>query len=266
MQILQDYTTIELLWIAFSVLLLGMTKGGFPVGPIALPLLILVWPVQAGAAKQVVAFMLPLLCMMDVCAVAVYRRHIQWRRIVGLMPGALVGVLAASLLFVSRDAALIGVSDRSLKLLIGVIGLGFVAYRASRKWLLQHLGQSATPGVATRAMFGFTAGVTSTIAHAAGPVAQIYFLPRNLPKMQFAATIAGFFFWLNAVKLIPFALLGRFDRQTLELGLLMVPVIPVGVGCGYLLVRAMKGTAYIGLIYCVLAFTSAMLILKAWSG
>ncbi len=42
---------MDLVWIALSLMLIAMSKGGFPVGGIAMPLLILVWPGQTEAAR-----------------------------------------------------------------------------------------------------------------------------------------------------------------------------------------------------------------------
>ena len=259
------YTATHLFWIGLSVLIMGATKGGFPAGPLAMPLLILMWPDQANAARSVVGFMLPLLCVMDVFAIAVYRRHIRWDKIAPLAPGTLLGVLIASALFLSEDSAVVYVSDRWLKLIVGVVGLAFVAYQATRKWLLPRLGQGTGPGPKTSLGAGLAAGAVSTLTHAAGPIAQMYFLPLDLGKMGLAGTMAGFFFALNLVKLPPFWLLGRLETGNLALAAVMLPLIPIGVGVGYLLVRLMRGRSYVALIYGVLLFTSALLVVKAFS-
>jgi hypothetical protein len=57
-------------WTCVSVLPPVMSKGGLPVAPVALPILILAWPDRNAAARQAVAFMLPLLCAMDIVALA----------------------------------------------------------------------------------------------------------------------------------------------------------------------------------------------------
>ncbi|MCF7854269.1 MAG: sulfite exporter TauE/SafE family protein [Candidatus Pacebacteria bacterium] len=253
----------EYLPIAACIFLLGMSKGGFPIGAVVLPTLILVWPTAIGPAKHAVAFMLPLLCTMDVVAVTLYRAHIQWRRVIHLVPGSLIGVLLGSIFFISDSHAFISVSDRALKIIIGSIGILFVVYRLGRHWLAAHIPHRETPRPAVNLGFGLTAGLTSTLAHAAGPVAQIYFLMQNLPKMQFAATIAGFFFGLNLLKLIPFVALGRLDLATLSLAAKMLPVVPLGVGAGYLIVRTMKGTWYLAFIHIILFITATTLIWKA---
>jgi len=183
-----------------------------------------------------------------------------------MLPGTVAGIVVASILFVSDESALIAVSDRVLKICIGALGLLFVLYRATSRWLLRRLAVAETPGVKKATAFGFAAGLTSTLAHAAGPLMQMYLLPQQLEKKTFVATGVGFFFILNLLKLLPFSLLGRFDTATLKLGLMLLPIIPIGVGTGYLLVRIMKPKHYVGFIYTVLFVTSVILILKAVAG
>ena len=250
-------------WTCVSVLLLGMSKGGLPVAPVALPILILVWPDRDAAARQAVAFMLPLLCVMDIVALAFYRRRIRWRLLTPLMPGMLAGVAAGSVLFVSEHDALLTVSDRALKLLIGVLGLLFVLHRAGQALLSARRQPDDGTSWKRASAFGFVAGITSTLAHAAGPVMQMFFLPQNLPKLVFAGTSAAFFFVLNLTKLVPFACYGRFSREDLVLGLRLLPLIPLGVAAGYAVVHALQPKHYVGIIYATLAATSVVLIAKA---
>jgi uncharacterized membrane protein YfcA len=262
MAFLAQYEVIDLFWIGLSLFLIGMGKGGFPVGAVALPILILVWPAQAQAARSAVGFMLPMLCLMDLVALGFYWRHVQWRRLIYLIPATLLGVGLASALFVSDGSALIAVSDRMLKILIGALGILFVIYFAAKKWIFRHIHEEH-PNWKSGSGFGFAAGMTSTLAHAAGPVMQMYLLPQQLPKKQFAATTCAFFWMLNLVKLIPFALLGRIQADNLKLGVLLLPVIPFGVALGWWLTHRTSQKHYTLLIYSVLLFTSVLLILKA---
>ena len=263
MEFLAQYNLPELFWIGLSLLLLGMGKGGFPVGVIALPILILVWPVQAQSARAAVGFMLPMLCLMDLVALTFYWRHVQWKRLRFLMPATIFGVVLASFLFVSDEGALIAVSDQVLKLLIGVLGLLFVMYFAAKKWILRHI-HASQPDWTKGSVFGFAAGMTSTLAHAAGPVMQMYLLPQQLEKKKFAATTCAFFWMLNLIKLIPFFLLGRIQPDNLKLGGLLLPVIPLGVALGWWLTHKTEQKHYTALIYTVLFVTSVTLIIKAF--
>ncbi|HAS83837.1 MAG TPA: hypothetical protein DCS43_14480 [Verrucomicrobia bacterium] len=262
MEFLATYNLTDLGWIALSLLLTAMSKGGFPVGSIATPLLILLWPGQAQAARAAVAFMLPMLCVMDAGAVVLYRRHVDWQRVRAMLPGTLVGVTLAAALFISDRHTLIVVTDATLRIAIGTLGLLFTLWFAARKWILSRLTGTAAPGPKACFAYGATAGITSSLAHAAAPVMQMVLLPQKLPKMRFAATNCAYFFVLNLIKLVPFVLLGRIQPDHLRLGLVMLPVIPVGVLAGYALVRFTRDHHYAAIIHIALAITSVVLIIN----
>ena len=242
--------------IGLVILVMGMSKGGFPVSGMALPLLVLLWPEQGNAARSAVSFMLPLLCAMDIVGAWVYRNHVDWQQIRRLLPGMVWGVAIASLFFVSDRG--VAVSDSLLKLLIGVLGLGFALWH-----ILGRPAPVGDSGGRRPLIYGAVAGLTSTIAHAAGPVMQMYLLPVGLSKQLFAGTTTFFFLILNGVKLIPFTLLGRFSTEQLIVNLWLLPLIPLGVLSGYMLVRVMEERHYVRFIQVSLAITSLLLIGKA---
>ncbi len=256
-------TVAQWAWIALAVFLQGMSKGGLPAGVVALPLLVLIWPDQAQPARQAVGFLLPLLCVMDWVAMALYRRHVLWRRITPLLPGVLLGVALASALVLSDNGLWVDGSDRVLRALIGILGLLFVLYRVLAAVLLRRIAD-APPGRRRTAICGLLAGITSTLAHAAGPVMQMYYLPQRLPKMNYAATIAGFFAVTNLLKVPFFVLHNRITPATLRLNLWMLPVIPLGVLTGYRLVRWLDPRHYTTVIYILLGGASTILTLQAF--
>jgi hypothetical protein len=202
-----------------------------------------------------------MLCLMDIVALCFYWRHVRWGRLIYLMPATILGVIVASYLFVS-DSAMVAVSDKALKILIGLLGIIFVAYFAAKKWILRHI-HASEPTWGQGAVFGFGAGITSTLAHAAGPVMQMYLLPQQLPKKNYAGTNCAFFWILNLIKLLPFALLGRIQTGNLKLGAVLLPVIPLGVALGWWLTHRTEQKHYTILIYAVLMVTSVTLIFKA---
>ena len=65
--------------LVLAVFLMGMAKGGFPVGLLALQLVVLLWPGTTDPTRSAMGFMLPMLCVMDIFAVAIYRKHIAWK-------------------------------------------------------------------------------------------------------------------------------------------------------------------------------------------
>ena len=260
------YPPATLVWITFCLFLTGMSKGGLPVGNVALALMILIWPDESASGRSTVAFLLPVLCAMDIVALAFYRGHIRWHKLRRVMPGVVAGVALASAVFVAEHGALVSVSDQALKLCVGTLGLLFLTQRLAQRWILQHLTPNPNPGWIKSTVYGLAAGITSTLAHLASPVAIMYFIPQRLTKLEFAGTTAGFFFVLNLIKLVPFGLLGRLQISNMLLAVYMLPVVPLGVGAGYLAVRLLKPRHYLGLIYVTLFLTSVLLIQRALAG
>lgn len=250
---------IRWLTLAPVIVVMGMSKGGLPVSGVALPLLVLLWPEQSETARAAVGFMLPLLCLMDIYGATFYHGKADWKEIRALLPATLVGIIVASIFFVANHS--IAVTDKALKLSIGGFGIFFTFWNAFGKKILK--GKTAHQWKGRSAWFGFLAGLSSTIAHAGGPVMQMNLLPKGWKKEQFAATTIYFFLILNALKLIPFALLGRFTPASLLHGASFIPLIPVGVLCGVQLVRRMKEQYYRLFIQLVLLSTSIILIYKA---
>ena len=257
---MMSFTNPEWFGLAIVILIMGMSKGGLPISGVALPLLVLLWPEHGQAARSAVSFMLPLLCLMDIVGVILYRGKPDWNHIKKLFIPTLAGICVASLFFVSDRG--LSFSDRTLKLIIGFLGLGFTAWQLWGKKIAAY-AQKETTNNYRPVLYGFSSGLVSTIAHAAGPVMQMYFLPTGLAKTQFAATTVYYFLFLNAIKLIPFSLLGRFNREQLMANLWMLPIIPAGVVIGYVIVKYMQERHYIRFIYITLTLTSLLLIYRA---
>ena len=76
--------------------------------------------------------------------------------------------------------------------------------------------------------YGASAGFATTVANAAGPVMNLYLLARRLPKHEFVATGAWFFFVVNLVKLPIYAGHGLIDRRSLLFDLALAPSVVGG--------------------------------------
>ncbi|MNN51970.1 Sulfite exporter TauE/SafE [compost metagenome] len=81
-------------------------------------------------------------------------------------------------------------------------------------------------------MLSGVAGFTSFVAHAGGPPIMMYLLPQQLEKVRYIATVNVFFLLTNAIKLVPYALLGQFTWHNLGASLMLAPVVVLGVWLG----------------------------------
>ena len=72
-----------------------------------------------------------------------------------------------------------------------------------------------------------------------------------------------FFFVVNFVKVIPYAMLGQFDQSNLTTSLILIPLAPVGVLIGVWLVKRIDQTLFYRILY-GLIFTVGLKLL--WDG
>jgi len=202
-----------------GVMFYGIAKGGFggAVAVLSVPLMTLVMP-----PTQAAAILLPILVVMDAIVVKTY-----WRRFDGialrlLLPGAVAGVGAGYLV---ADV----MSEAWMRILVGALSVGFA--------LQQLLGGSSRAAAAhnplAATVYGTVAGFTSFSLHAGGPPFTMYLLPKRLDPLLFAGTAGMFFAVVNALKLVPYALLGQFSADNLLYSLVLVPLAPLGVMLGH---------------------------------
>jgi uncharacterized protein len=77
-------------------------------------------------------------------------------------------------------------------------------------------------------VYGVSAGFATTVANAASPVMNLYLLSKKLPKEEFIATGAWFFFVINLTKIPIYAWRGLFSRESLMFDLAAAPAVIVG--------------------------------------
>ena len=201
-------------------LFIGFSKGGLAgtLGTLATPLMVLVMP-----ANQVIGLVLPLLMVADVFAVASHWKRWDWRLIVLMMPGAVVGVTIGTYFITNAPT-------ESLKIALGIIVLIFAIYKILEPWLFRSFNYEARDWHGVFA--GTVAGFSSALAHTGGPPVNIYLLMRRTSTQVFNATSALFFAILNWVK-VPYYLYAHlFDFQRLQSMIWIVPLLPLGVWAG----------------------------------
>jgi uncharacterized protein len=237
-----------------AVLLIGIAKAGFAggVGTLATPLVSL-----TVGVTQAAAILLPLLIVTDILALFYYRRDFDHKSVRVLIPGALLGILAGALFFRS----LMG-KDNLLCLGMGILSLLFVLFQLARGYIL---GKESTrhPGTVEGTVMGAVTGFTSTISHSGGPPLAIYLLPQRFPKHIYVGTTAVVFASINALKLIPYSILGLLKPGNLPAIALLVPFCFAGVRMGVWLNRRFNETWFMRLVYTVLFLSGLQLI---WTG
>lgn len=235
-----------------AVLLYGTAKGGFggAVAVLSVPLMALVMsPTQAAA------ILLPILVVMDAFVVYTYWGRFDRRALKLLLPGALAGIVIG---YLAADV----MSDDYMRILIGILSLAFGLQ--SLLGLSSRTGSDHNPVAA--GFFGTVAGFTSFSIHAGGPPFTMYLMPKRLSPLLFAGTAGVFFAVVNAVKLVPYAMLGQFSASNLLYSLVLVPLAPLGVRLGHFLVKRSDPDFYYRVISFFLLVVGAKLLYEGGSG
>lgn len=222
----------------------GVAKTGLPGAAImVVPLMIL----TVGDARRSAAWLLPLLCIADTFAVTYWRRHARVGRLFAMAPWVLVGMAGAALALT--------LNEKVLRPVVGCIVLAMMAAFLYRKY---HQSKDVTPHPA---LYGATAGFATTVANAAGPVMSLYLLSMRLPKEEFIATGAWFFFCVNLTKVPIYAWHGQFSRESLCFDLILIPAVVAGAVGGRKIVPHIPDKLFEGLIV-VLTAASTLLLFR----
>ncbi len=234
--------------VALGCFSIGVGKTGIP----GINLFFVPVMAQLLPARLSTGFLLPMLIVADLFAIAYYRQHADWKHLARLLPAAVVGVLIGY-------AAMTFVSDRALRPAIGTIVLMMIAVQVM--WDLRHGGRIPIPrGSWFSIVMGLAAGITTMMANAAGPVMAIYLLTMRLPKERYMGTSAWYFLIVNLVK-VPLSLsLGLITAATVKVNALMVPLIVAGALLGVRLLRVLPQRAFRLVVQIVAAASALKLI------
>ncbi len=227
-----DLSSLQWLLLALSGLLIGMSKTGISgLGLMVVPLL-----ANAFGGRVSVGLLLPILIFADIFAVTWYNRHAQWKHILSLIPWALAGILAATLLGKNLSDSTF---NRLLAILVvsGIVILIWQDIRSGKVKIPESKWFAAT--------LGFLGGFATMIGNAAGPVMALYLLSMRLPKNSFIGTGAWFFFIVNLSK-VPLHVWSwkTITMESFILDLMMIPAIAAGAFLGIWLVRLFPERLY----------------------
>lgn len=227
---------------AFSV---GVAKTGMPgLGILAAPVFVLL----VGDARLSAAWLLPLLICADAFAVVYYRRHAAAGALFTLLPWVMIGM--------AGGAVMLRYPDRLIRPVVGTISLVMLLlflWRQRRTTPLppadwKHAG-----------FYGTSAGFATMVANAAGPVMNMYLLTKQLPREEFVATGAWFFFIVNLSKVPVYAKLELFSSRSLSFNLALIPFVIAGALTGRKLLFLMPEKIFVNSVV-VLAFLATLLL------
>lgn len=227
----------------------GVAKGGFGGGAAFVATAILALFLPPATALGI---MLPLLMVEDLATLKPFWRKWDWPNAKALIAGGVPGVILGAVLYKATDPDV-------LRVLIGAISLGFVAFQLARAGGLlavKERGESFKGGF----IAGIVAGFTSFVSHAGGPPAAMHLLSQGLSKTAYQATTVITFWAINAMKAVPYAFLGVFTWDTFKADLYMVPFGLIGVAVGVYAHRALPERIFFQITYTLLTGAGVKLI------
>lgn len=234
-----------------GVILVGLGKGGFgsSISMMGVPLMALVIsPVQAAAV------MLPILIVMDVVGLISYRGTFDRRTLSILLPAAMIGITVGW-------ATAHFFSDDMIRLLIGLMAFLFAVnyWRKPAVERARAYPHSPPKGL----LWGTVSGFTSFLAHAGGPPYQMYTLPLRQEPRLYAGTSVIFFSVVNAVKVLPYLMLGQFSTANLATSAVLLPLAPIATLFGVWLVKKVPKDPFYTITYACMLIASIKLL---WDG
>jgi len=200
----------------FGVLAASVLRGftGFGFGLSAVPLLSLALP-----PAKVVPFVTVLQVLVGVTGLREARRLTNWRAVLGLAPGLLLGVPIGLI-------ALTELPANQVRLAIGVLIALSVLVLMRKVKLPQHPSR----GVAIAA--GLVSGIMNGLASMGGPPIIVYLLALSSDAAAVRATSIIYFLVAAVVTAIPMAIRGLVDREVLLWSIASIPVLVAGTWAG----------------------------------
>lgn len=222
---IETLTYIQWLAISIAALSIGMSKTGVQ----GIMLMIVPLMAMAFGAKESTGIILPMLCMADIIAVAYYKRIADWKIVAKLLPTAILGFFLA----IGVDNMIPSGQFRQLMgwtlMLALVVMIWSEIFGKENRWMKKWW---------YAAIFGLLGGFTTMIGNAAGPVMSVYLLSMRKEKMEYIGINAWFFLVVNLLKVPLQAFVwDNITWDSLQLNLLMLPVIGIGSLIGIRIVK-----------------------------
>jgi len=245
------------LFVGAAVVIQGVSKSGFAggAGILSVPLMLLVMK----RPQDVAATLLPLLILCDMNAIYHHRRNKVWRHVLAIYIPSVAGILLGALVWwrVGKDG--VGAFEGTIKRFVGAIAILFAGYIFAKARAAAWIARFR-PGRGTALAAGVTAGFTSTLAHAAGPIVSLYMFAQDMGKTLFVGTVAWTFTLINLTKLPFYVGVGLIRKEVLMFGAALIWLIPIGSFLGKWLHHRVSERAF-NLVILVLVLVAGVQLL-----
>jgi len=253
-------------FVFLAVFLIGITKSGFGSGTglMIVPMMaIALGFIPERGSEAALGLLLPLLLLGDFISIYQYRKVFSMSIVRHLLPGTAIGVILGAVLLWSlhQQKEIVGAL---IRIEIGLECLLLVGIHWWRQWRgLQH---HLMPEPWRSHLTGGFAAVSSTLAHAAGPVIAMYLLPLKLDRQLFVGTCAIYFFILNAAKLPAYYYSDQFAHAELSFTVKFVPLLVLGAVVGFAINKRLSDNLFSRIVYVVSFVLGIYLLIQGLIG
>lgn len=180
--------------------------------------------------KSSTGILLLLLIMADFFGVRYYHRHAELKKIMQLMPSALIGILTG--VYIGDK-----ISDIHFQMLLGII----IVSGALMTLIKIDVQRNKYLSIGV----GFLGGFITMVGNAAGPIMSIYFLSMGFEKNKFIGTAAWFFLFVNLIK-VPFHFVfwRTINFDVFMFDIILFPLILIGALIGVWVVEKIPEKPY----------------------
>lgn len=236
------------LLICIILFLAGFTQGlsGFGSILLSIPLLTIFMDIKA---------VIPLTALVGLSITVMLLiqlwQHLEWKKIVPLLLGAVPGIIAGVFLLKRLDKGIIQMILGSILVIYAVYSIVFRTH-----------GRKIKDGWAY--LFGFSAGCLGGALSAAGPPVIVYTSLQDWTKDQIKVTIQGFYLISGLIVVSLHALTGLTTLPVIRYYGVSLPVLLIGTYIGSLFYGSIKEEHYRKVILILLALLGAFMIYRVY--
>lgn len=240
---------LDFVFFVFVILISYAVRGSAGFGGITVPLL--AWVISLKVAVPVVTF----LGLISSAAILHKNlKHVHWPALWRIMPYCLIGVAVGLYFFKTLDA-------RALARTLGVFVTAYGLYALWMTW--RPLRAVTVPLWLATPTAGSIAGFVGTIfGSMAGMFFAIYLDLLKLEKSAFRATVAAILFGLGIFRALGYTAIGSYDRETLIVCMISVPIMLIGVWIGNRIHANMNDAMFKRLVAFILIASGAPLLIR----
>lgn len=149
-----------------------------------------------------------------------------------------------------------GVNEEIIKLILGIIIVGFALYNVLKPNLVKFNSDFWAY------IFGFFAGIIGAAYNTNGPIIVVYGSTQKWNPKEFRATLQGYFLTTGVFVIIGHLLAGNLKMEVLKTYILAFPLVLLAIVLGGILNKRMHTRQFQKIVYVLLLIIGVVLLIK----